>query len=383
VGCRDFAVLFDDIPDIMAPAPADRKQSDSLASLHSQVTNTIYQWSRGLTPDGRFLFCPTPYCGRMAERELGGADYLETIGRQLLPEIDVLWTGPEIVSREIPLAHLEDVRAKLRRRPVLWDNLYANDYDGRRFFCGPYAGRPSEVKTAVNGILANPNCEFPLNFVPLRTMADFIRRDSHWDPRKAYLAAMKQWLARFATSGPPVSFEDLVLLGDCHYLPYEEGPEAERLYQEARRLIATDLAGWNKDAAAFQEQATGLRDCCTRLAELRDRPLFYALSRRLWELREELDLLLGWIRLRRENREAGSSWRSDFHLPNTYRGGLLRRLERLLIQQADGTFTPAESSPDLSLSPGRDRPGRTPSEENVIGDERNKTANPKRPKSKT
>jgi hypothetical protein len=50
----------------------------------------------------------------------------------------------------------------------------------------------------------------------------------------------------------------LVLLGDCHYLPYEEGPEAEMLYQMARGLISTDPAVWSHDVTrAFQERATG------------------------------------------------------------------------------------------------------------------------------
>ena len=102
----------------------------------------------------------------MAERGLGGRDYLQEIGGKLHPEIDLLWTGPEIVSREIPVDHLREIRRQLRRTPVLWDNLHANDYDVRRFFCGPYSGRPEEIKSAVKGILLNPNCEFPLNFVP-------------------------------------------------------------------------------------------------------------------------------------------------------------------------------------------------------------------------
>jgi hypothetical protein len=33
--------------------------------------------------------------------------------------------------------------------------------------------------------------------------------------------------------------------------------------------------------------------------------------------------------------------RSDFHLPGTYRGGLVARLQRLLVQHPDGTFEPA------------------------------------------
>ena len=99
--------------------------------------------------------------------QLGGEGYLATIGRELLPEIDVFWTGPEIISREITVAHVRELRNILRRKPLIWDNLHANDYDGRRFYCGPYAGRPPELRDEVSGLLSNPNNEFPLNYVPL------------------------------------------------------------------------------------------------------------------------------------------------------------------------------------------------------------------------
>ena len=79
--------------------------------------------------------------------QLGGEGYLATIGRELLPEIDVFWTGPEIISREITVAHVRELQDILRRKPLIWDNLHANDYDGRRFYCGPYAGRPPELRT--------------------------------------------------------------------------------------------------------------------------------------------------------------------------------------------------------------------------------------------
>jgi protein O-GlcNAcase/histone acetyltransferase len=233
----------------------------------------------------------------------------------------------------------------LRRKPLIWDNLHANDYDGRRFFCGPYAGRPPELRGEVAGLLANPNTEFPLNYVPLRTLAEFVRCEATWDARAAYLSAMREWLPQFATVGQPVTLEDLVLLGDGYYLPHEEGPEAEALYDAARRLLAADPAGWGDDVIAFQQRATRLRDCCARLNELRHRPLFHALSRRTWELREELELLLGYVRLKTEPGNPDAPCRSDFHLPGTYRGGLVARLQRLLIQQSDGTFTPGRNAP--------------------------------------
>jgi protein O-GlcNAcase/histone acetyltransferase len=339
LGCPHFALLFDDIPARLDEA--DLEKWGSLASAQCHVANTLFEWTRERSPEARFLFCPTPYCGRMAERKLGGAGYLETVGRELLPQIDMFWTGPDIISREITVAHIQELQTRLRRKPVIWDNLHANDYDGRRFYCGPYSGRPLELREAVAGLLSNPNIEFPLNFVPLRTLAEFVRCAGPWDAREAYLSAMREWWPRFATVGQPVTLDDLVLFGDCYYLPHEEGPEAEALYEWADVLLTGRPADRVRLAVAFQTQATRLREFCARMTELRHRPLFYALSRRIWELREELDLLEGFVRHQATASQPDGVCRSDFHLPGTYRGGLVARLQRLLIQQPDGTLIPA------------------------------------------
>jgi protein O-GlcNAcase/histone acetyltransferase len=336
LGCAHFALLFDDIPDRMHAE--DAKRWASFASAQCDVTNAVFRWLRERRPGARFLFCPTPYCGRMAEQQLGGPGYLDTVGRELDSGIDVCWTGPEIVSREITIAHVRDLRQVLRRKPLIWDNLHANDYDGRRFCCGPYTGRPDALRQEVAGILSNPNNELPVNYVPLRTLGEFVRGRGPWDARRAYLEAMGAWLPRFETAGPPISLDDLLLLGDCYYLPYEEGPLAESLIASAQGLLASDPAT-RGDASAVKEQAARLRDVCARVSELRDRPLFYALSRRTWDLREEMDLLLACVRSKEA--DPGAPCRSDFHLPGTYRGGMVARLQRLLAQREDGAFRPA------------------------------------------
>ena len=278
----------------------------------------------------------------MVQAGLGGPDYLATVGRELTPDIDVFWTGPDIISREMTVAHLQGMRAVLGRKPVIWDNLHANDYDGRRFFCGPYSGRPPELRREVSGLLSNPNCELPLNFVPLRTLAEFVRCSGTWDARGAYLSAMQEWLPAFATVGRPVDLEDLILFGDCYYLPHEEGREAVALCESARSLLAQPRAGWGHEAAILRRQASRLRDFCARMTELGDRRLFHALSRRAWELREEIDLLDRYLEQKSDD-GSDSPVSSDSHLLGTYRGGMVARLQGLLTQRPDGTFTAARA----------------------------------------
>lgn len=336
MGCRNFCLLFDDIPDVMDPA--DRARFGTFALAQASVANELFRWVRERVPGARFLFCPTPYCGRMAARQLGGPDYLATIGRELLPDIGVFWTGPEIISREITVEHLQWLTGLLRRKPLLWDNLHANDYDGHRFYTGPYSGRPPEIRQAVDGILTNPNTEFAVNYVAVRSLGDFLRCGGTWDPRAAYRAAVQEWSGRFETVGGPIPVEDLTLLLDSYYLPHELGETAEAFWSLALRLLSTDPARWGADRAVFLETAGRLRRCCARIAEVKHRPLFHAMSRRVWELREELDLLEKFIAFRSDPANAERPFHSDFHLPQTYRGGLVAQLQHLLVPQSDGSF---------------------------------------------
>lgn len=343
LGCRDFAILFDDIPDCLHAE--DRERWRSFASAQACIANTLHQYLRETRNAGRFFFCPTPYCGRMANRLLGGEDYLPILGQELAPDIDIFWTGPEIVSREIPAAHIRDLSIVLRRKPVIWDNLYANDYDGTRFYTGPFLGRSAALKEEVNGILLNPNSEYLLNWVPFTTYAAFATDRRPFDATGTYEDALKEWLPSFATVHGVATLEDLKLFAGCYYLPHEEGPEAERLYLDISRLIAETPVRHSDLLLSCRERMARLRRFCANLAELRDRPLFYSLSRRAWDLREELDLLEAFINARLQSSGPNFSAHSDFHLPGTYRGGMVARLRRLFRQNPDGSIVPTNSDP--------------------------------------
>lgn len=340
LGCRRFAILFDDIPDGMSAEDAGRY--GNLAMAQCSVVNELFAWARGRDAGVRFLFCPTSYCGRMALAQLGGQEYLGTVGRELAGEIEVFWTGSEIVSPEITVAHMEAVGSVLRRKPVIWDNLHANDYDGRRFYCGPYSGRPVGLKDVVSGILVNPNCELPLNYLPLRTFSEYLRAEDVWDPRAAYLEAMKDWRHEFRTWGRAFTQEELNLFVDCYYLPYAEGAGARFLLERVKRLLVRAPSAWGEEAEEVRREVGMLRDVCGRMPELVNRSLFYAMYRRIWELREELDLIDRYILARHRSPDSKVPWVSDFHLPGTYRGGMVAGLQRLLVQQPNGGFLPAQ-----------------------------------------
>ncbi|XP_075874712.1 protein O-GlcNAcase isoform X1 [Nelusetta ayraudi] len=169
-GCKSFALLFDDIDHNMCPA--DKEVFSSFAHAQVSITNEIFQY---LGEPETFLFCPTEYCGTFCYPNVPQSPYLHTVGEKLLPGIDILWTGPKVVSKDITVESIEEVSKILRRAPVIWDNIHANDYDQKRLFLGPYKGRSTELIPRLKGVLTNPNCEFESNFVAIHTLATWYK----------------------------------------------------------------------------------------------------------------------------------------------------------------------------------------------------------------
>ncbi|KAL5108610.1 Protein O-GlcNAcase [Taenia crassiceps] len=180
LGCHAFALLFDDIDTRLCPADQEVFVSSGRAQV--ALTNKVYE---ALNHPDIFLFCPTEYCASRAVPNVNHSTYLATLGSDLAEGIKVMWTGPLVVSKRIPTLGIRDLSRLLKRPIVLWDNLHANDYDQRRVFLGPYAGRPLALRRRrlLHGVLTNPNCEFEANYVAIHTLAQWIRvgHPSHAD----------------------------------------------------------------------------------------------------------------------------------------------------------------------------------------------------------
>ncbi|CAB1424575.1 unnamed protein product [Pleuronectes platessa] len=171
LGCQAFAILFDDIDHSMCQA--DSEAFSSFAHAQVNVTNDMYRF---LGEPPVFLFCPTEYC--------------------------VIWTGNKVISRKLSVDCLAEVESVLRRPPLIWDNLHANDYDSRRLFLGPFKGRETGLRSHLRGLLLNPNCEFEANYIPLHTLGSWYRageeerkdEDCEYCPDRALSAALQDWM---------------------------------------------------------------------------------------------------------------------------------------------------------------------------------------------
>ncbi|XP_014272263.1 protein O-GlcNAcase [Halyomorpha halys] len=171
-GCVAFALLFDDIDPEMSEA--DKEVFQSFAHAQVSVTNDVYHHLN----QPKFLLCPTQYCAARAVPNVQNSEYLLTLGSKLAPDIDIMWTGSKVISRVLTVDSIEEVTEVLKRPPVIWDNLHANDYDQKRVFLGPYQGRSPDLIPRLRGVLTNPNCEFWANFIAIHTLAQWSRCNS-------------------------------------------------------------------------------------------------------------------------------------------------------------------------------------------------------------
>lgn len=138
-GAAGVCLLFDDQLDSAGAAVAQR-HADLAAAAAGGLGVPV-------------SVCPAVYCTEL-ERRMEGEGYIRLISRLLPEDWNVMWTGREVVSPHLDAPDL-DVPG-LRRPPLVWDNLLADDYCLRRIYLAPLEGRIPEGC----GYLLNPSSVF-------------------------------------------------------------------------------------------------------------------------------------------------------------------------------------------------------------------------------
>ncbi|MBN4046733.1 beta-N-acetylglucosaminidase domain-containing protein [bacterium AH-315-P07] len=335
-GCTEFAILFDDIPETLPEA--DAKTFRSFAHAQSDVSNQLYAHLQETLDCPALLFCPTTYCARMAVPDVTNNLYLNELGKDLNPEIAFLWTGPNVISETISVESIRELAKVIKRKPVIWDNLHANDYDNRRYFAGPYAGRPLEIKDEVLGILTNPNCQFQLNYIPIHSLGQYLAAETDWDPRKNFLELLPKFKALYGFTHPDPESMDITLLTDSFYLPYELGDTAQELITTTDFLFANDVTDWGERYTTFLHTMRQYEIVLAELNNIANREMLYALYGPVWMLREELGLIhkiLEW-----KSKGSKGDCTTVYHLPKTYRGSLTQTLQKYFHLDEKGILKP-------------------------------------------
>lgn len=153
-----LCILFDDMPG----------ELPDLAMKQVEIMNFVMEHSKA----NNFTMCPTYYSDDpLLEKHFGQKpdNYLEDLGSLLDTSVDIFWTGPQVVSKELSLDHLAKVTHTLQRKPLIWDNYPVNDSLKLSNFLNisPVKHRDSALAEACSGYMANPMNQPYLSQLPL------------------------------------------------------------------------------------------------------------------------------------------------------------------------------------------------------------------------
>jgi hypothetical protein len=214
LGVRCLGVAFDDVP----PGGA------ALGAVHAAAVAAAVA---GLPDDVTWSACPVDYGTAHV------TSYLRAFCDGLPEGVDLFWTGPSILSADIPLALATSLAGELGRRLVLADNFPVSDGPmAGVLHLGPYPARDPGLPAAVGGLLLN------LGPRPVASRLPAAAGLAWWaDPTRDRVAAWEEQLAAVPGLAP--------LARACRSWLTEPGPDPV-LLEWARAALDGDqrLESW-------------------------------------------------------------------------------------------------------------------------------------------
>lgn len=157
LGVRSFAVFFDDIG-------GEGTKADKQAGLMNYITKQFVRKHKDVQP---LILCPTQY--NMAWSH---GDYLSTLGKQMYPEIRIMWTGASVVDM-IQKNDMDWINEQIGRKAFIWLNYPVNDYCQSRMLMGKTYGNGKDIAEQLSGFCSNPMEYAEASKVSLFSIADY------------------------------------------------------------------------------------------------------------------------------------------------------------------------------------------------------------------
>lgn len=135
-----LGLFFDDMP-----------VTDNLAKTQIETLNLVQK-----NFSGKIIFCPSYYTPDPILDKVFGTrpvNYLNEIADGVSKDVLIAWTGPKVISPEIPDEHLRETEALLKRKPFIWENIFANDGPKNCKFLKlrPFSGRSAQALSLSEG----------------------------------------------------------------------------------------------------------------------------------------------------------------------------------------------------------------------------------------
>lgn len=178
LGVRSFAVFFDDISG--AGVNAEKQ-----AALLNYIQTEFLDKKKDGTP---LIMCPTEYNKAWSNPKPG--TYLDILGDNLHPNVQVMWTGNTVVD-DITLEGLEWVNKRIKRPAYVWWNFPVSDYVRDHLLMGPSYGLDTKAQNSMSGFVSNPMDKAEASKVAIFNVANYSWNMENYDPVASWKQACK------------------------------------------------------------------------------------------------------------------------------------------------------------------------------------------------
>lgn len=170
LGVRSFAVFFDDIS-------GEGAKPHNQASLLNYINREFIAKKKDTQP---LIMCPTEY-----NKDWARTDYLDIIGKELDPEIQIMWTGDRVVTN-ITKEGIDWVNKRIQRPAYIWWNFPVSDYCQDHLLMGAAYGLDTEAAGSMSGFVSNPMEHAEASKVAIFGIGMYTWNISDYDPSKAW-----------------------------------------------------------------------------------------------------------------------------------------------------------------------------------------------------
>lgn len=254
LGIRQFGVFFDDIggENVQAQVAYLNYLNKEVVKAHDDVAPLIV--------------CPTEYCISFAGGWNTDSKYLPTLGENLDPDIEIMWTGAGVVDMNQASA-AEWFTGKTGRKPFIWLNYPVTDYGyvGGPLLMSPYQPAAANMCDLSTAFCSNPMEYYEASKVALYGIGDYTWNPEAYDPWTNWEQALQYLMPEHTDAFRTYCYSNFYYPSNTHGLvvAYDETPEFTVLtdrYGEHNAESATEFNAYFDKQIATADELLGIEN---------------------------------------------------------------------------------------------------------------------------
>ena len=174
MGVRSFSILWDDI---------FTDDGAGQAAIMNRFNKEFVKAKGDVKP---LITVPTQYWGTSMFTDGQVKPYTKGFAENLDTDIEVMWTGENVMSETVTLDDAEKVNNLYNRKMLLWWNYPVSDYRVDKLALGPIYNLGNDLDSKIGGFVMNPMEFAEASKITLHTGADYAWNTAAYNHDKAW-----------------------------------------------------------------------------------------------------------------------------------------------------------------------------------------------------